>query len=105
LWANFVIKLCHQSPAFSGFMVLSRQLGTLKKTSLNHDDVSDLHVGALERGPSFRLAIPSWMTVQKPICPVGDRFFSVTSCLELTEVRFLSSDFQVVLSAAEVMLD
>jgi hypothetical protein len=33
LWANFVIKLKlkHQSLALSGFMVLSRQLGTLEK--------------------------------------------------------------------------
>ena len=30
LWANFVIKLCHQSLALSGFMMLLRQLGTEK---------------------------------------------------------------------------
>jgi hypothetical protein len=42
-------------------MVLSRQLGSLKKTRSNHD-VSDLQVGALESALSSRL--PSWMTVQ-----------------------------------------
>jgi hypothetical protein len=69
LWADFVLKLCHQSLSFSGFMVLSRQLGTLKKTRLNHD-VSDLQVGALERGPSSELDDRS-----KPIFPVGAGFF------------------------------
>jgi hypothetical protein len=53
---DFVIKL-----EFSGFMVLSRQLGTLKKTRLNHDDASDLQVIALERGPSSRLTILRWI--------------------------------------------
>jgi hypothetical protein len=38
--------------------VLSRQLGTQKKTGRNHD------VGALERGPSSRLGTQSWVTVQ-----------------------------------------
>ena len=32
-------KFCNQSLAF---MVLSRQLGTLKKTRLNHDDVYEI---------------------------------------------------------------
>jgi hypothetical protein len=37
--------------AFSGFMVLSKQLGTREKTPrTNHDDVIDLQVVALERG-------------------------------------------------------
>ena len=41
-------KFCNQSLAFSGFMVLSRQLKTLgKKQRLNHD-VSDFQVRALE---------------------------------------------------------
>ena len=45
---TFVGKFCHQSLAFSGFMVHSRQLGTsLKKTRSNHDDIIDLHVVAL----------------------------------------------------------
>jgi hypothetical protein len=38
-------KFCHQSLSLSGFMVISKQLGTQKKTRLNHD-VSDLQVGA-----------------------------------------------------------
>jgi hypothetical protein len=56
LLSNF----CHQSLAFSGFMVLSRQLGTLKKTRSNQD-ISDLQVGALERGiPSRERGIPTY---------------------------------------------
>ena len=37
------------SLAFYGFMVLSRLLGTQKKTRSNHD-VNDLQVGTLESG-------------------------------------------------------
>ena len=33
--------------------MLSRQLGTQKKTRSTHDDVIDLQVIALERGPEF----------------------------------------------------
>jgi hypothetical protein len=62
-------KCCHQRLAFSGFMVLSRQLGTLKKTRLDHD-ISDLQVGALERGPSSRTGIPSWLTIQFFFCRI-----------------------------------
>jgi hypothetical protein len=61
-------------------MVLSKQLGTLKKTRLNHD-VSDLEVGALERA-----RVPSWMNVQN-VFPLSELvIFHVSSCLELTEV-------------------
>ena len=81
LCANFVMKLCHQCLAFSGFMVLSRQLGTRKKTRLNHD-TSDLQVGALERGSSSQFGIPSWMTIQN----VFSLSELVSSYLELNEV-------------------
>jgi hypothetical protein len=84
LWANFVIKL---SNSFSGFVILSRQLGTLKKTRLNHD-VSDLQVGALEKCQSSRLGIPSWVTVQ-----------NVFSQSELVYFRFPSCEFAVVLKS------
>jgi hypothetical protein len=69
-------------------MVLSRQLGTLKKTRLNHDDVSDLQVVALKRDPSSQLTIPSWMTVQNVFSHSELILSWVPSCLELTEVRF-----------------
>ena len=36
--------------------------GNSEKARSNHH-VSDLQGGALERGPSFRLGVPSWMTV------------------------------------------
>ena len=65
-----IIKLGHQSLTFSGFMVLSRQLGTQKKTRLNHDDVIDLQVVALEKGQSSQLTVPF-----KMYFPVGARFF------------------------------
>jgi hypothetical protein len=63
-WSNFVMILDHQSLAFSGFMGLSRQLGTLRKKTRSNHDISDLQVGALERRPSSRLGIPSWMIIQ-----------------------------------------
>ena len=60
-------KFCRQTLAFSGFMVLSRQLGTWKQQGQG-----DFQVGAPERGQCYRLGIPSWMS----------RFFSrVASCL------------------------
>jgi hypothetical protein len=38
--------------------------GNSKKKKRNHDDVSDLQVVAVERGPSSQFTIPSWMRVQ-----------------------------------------
>jgi hypothetical protein len=60
----YISQFCHQSLPFSGFMVLSRHLGTRRKQRLNHDDVSDLQVVTLKRGPSSRFTILSWMKVQ-----------------------------------------
>ena len=85
LWANSVIKLCHQSLAFSTFIVLSRQLGTLKKTRLNYD-VNDLQVRALERGQRSQLGILNQMTVKRVFSQSECVFFQVPSCLDLTEV-------------------
>ena len=68
---------------------------------MNHDDVSDLLVIALERGQSSRLTVPSWMTVQN----IFSQLELIPSCLELTEIIFPSSEIPVVLSAAKVMLD
>jgi hypothetical protein len=84
LASNSIISL-----AFSGFMVLSRQLGTEKKTfktMANHDDVRDLEVGALEIGPSSQLAIVRWITIQNVYSHLVLVFFRVPRCLELTEV-------------------
>jgi hypothetical protein len=54
-------------------LVISRQLGTSKRTRSDHD-VSDLRVGkALETCPSFRLGILSWATVK---CFFWARLFS-----------------------------
>jgi hypothetical protein len=38
--------------------------GNLNFKKWNHDDVSDLQVVAVERGPSSQFTIPSWMKVQ-----------------------------------------
>ena len=65
-------KFCHQSLAFSGFMVLSRQLGTQKKTRLNLDDVIDLQVVALERGQIYNSELDDR---SKRIFPVGAHLF------------------------------
>ena len=75
-----------------------------KKTRLNHDDVSDLQVVALKRGQCSRFRIPSWMTVQKVFSQSELAFSQVPSCLELTAVRFPSSEFTVVLNTAQIML-
>ena len=70
------VALCGQIlSSKSGFMVHSRQM-----ERANHDDGSVLQVGPLERGPSFRLAIPSWMNVKKKNPSQSFSF------LELTEV-------------------
>jgi hypothetical protein len=58
----------------------------------------------VECAVTFMVIFPSWMTVQNIFSRSELVFFRVPSCLELTEVRFPSSEFQVVLSAAEVML-
>ena len=79
-WLSFVGTFCHQSLAFSGFIVLSKQLGTQKKTRLNHDDVIDLQVIALERGRIYNSEL--------------DDRSKHPSCLELTEVRFCSSELR-----------
>ena len=52
---------------------------------MSNHDVSDLQVGALERGQSSQLGIPSWMTVQNIFSQSELIFFLVPSCLELTE--------------------
>jgi hypothetical protein len=65
-------KFCHQSLAFSGFMVLSKQLGTLKKTKSDHNDVIDLQVGALERGQIYNSKLDD---LPKRIFQVGARLF------------------------------
>jgi hypothetical protein len=94
---SFVGKFSHQSLTFFGFMVLSRQLGARKRTRSNHDDISDLQVIALERRPSSRCTILSWMTVQNIFSPVS-------SCLELNEVRFRSSELTVILSVVLISI-
>ena len=55
--------------------MLSRQLETKKKTRLNRDDVSDLQVVALERGPSSWPTILSLMTVQNVFSQLELVFF------------------------------
>ena len=41
---------------------------------INHDNVIDLQVVALERGPSSRLTIPGWMSVQN-VFPQSEHIF------------------------------
>ena len=84
---SFVCKFCHRT-LLSKSVILwiygtFNTTGNSEKTKLNHDDISDLQVGALERGPSSRLAIPSWMTIQ-----------NIFSKLEL-----VFSEFPVVLNS------
>jgi hypothetical protein len=65
---SFVGKKIHQSLAFSGFMVLSKQLGT----RLNHDNVIDLQAVALERGQIYNFELDDR---SKCIFNVGARLF------------------------------
>jgi hypothetical protein len=74
-------------------MVLSRQLGTLKKTRFNHVDISDLQVSALEKGSSSRLAIPSWMIVQN-VFSQSELLFSEFTAV-LNSLKFEIFQFQV----------
>ena len=69
---------------------------------LNHDAVSDFQVVAPEKGPSSGFTIPSWMTVQNVFSKLELIYSRLPSCLELTKVRFLSSELTVVLSAAQI---
>jgi hypothetical protein len=55
-------KMLSLMSGFLWIVVYPRQLRTQKRTRSNLDD---FQVRALERGPSSRLAIPSWMTIQK----------------------------------------
>ena len=57
----------------SGLLLCSKQLEIQKNKRSNHD-ISDLQVGALERGPS-------WMTVQ-----INNKKISLIRCLERAEV-------------------
>ena len=67
-------------------------LGTWKKTRLNHDDVIDLQVVALERVRIYNSEFER-MIVQN-LFSVSELVYSrLSSCLELTEVKF--SQFRV----------
>ena len=66
------MAFCHQSLTFSGFMVLSKQLGTRKKTRVNHEDVIDLQVVPLKRGRIYNSELDD---SSKRIFPVGAHLF------------------------------
>ena len=95
-WRSFVGKFCHQNLSsksvipwiYSAF----KTTGNSEKTRLNHDDVSDLQVIPLERGQSSWFTIPSWVTVQKCISPVG-AFFPPEFPVVLNSLK---SDFPVL---------
>ena len=79
---SFMGKFCHHHLAFSGYMVFSRQLQTLKKTRLNHDDVSDLQISALERGPSSRL-VPHALKAGSPLDTCSGSVRNLSKYIEL----------------------
>jgi hypothetical protein len=101
---HFVGKFCHKTlSSKSGILWIYgafKTTGNSGKKIMNHDDVSDLQVVALERGLSSRFSIQ----VENRIFPVVASFTRVPSCLELTKVRFCSSEMTVVLSTAHIML-